>query len=281
MADSIREDIYGSSGSQNESTSGPPAPPGTPTYPPPISVAASRSTLGPSSASPASVGQVGRSTPSHAPRLRPRPSQTFAAGAGYSSSSYRSDSVASPNLSDIYNASDGVASPYKSGRLRSRRQRPQIQQATFDDILPPMENSAAAGIRDDQVERQYWDSGTDGDLDDIPDGMMGGWNSGIGGGQNEVAAAGAPNEEDDGENDETLLGGCERQKGQEDAEMEEAPLGDGVASENEDTIGVDDYLGGLSSEDKDEEGGIYSEDEDLPPRKRQKNDGGSPEKGEK
>lgn len=281
MAGSVPEGTSGSPGSQNESTSGSPGPPGTPTYPPPISVTAYRSTLGSSFSSPASVGQIRSCTQSSAPGLRPRLSQTFAAGAEYSSSSYCSDSVASPNLSDIYNASDGVASPYKSGRLRARRQRPPIQQTTFEDILPPMENSAAAGIRDDQVESHYWDSGTDGDLDDIPDGMIGGWNSGIGEGQNALAAADAPNQEDDGENDKTLLGGGEGQEGQEDAEMEEAPLADGVASEDEDTIGVDDYLRDLFGEDEDEKEDIYSEDEDFRPRKRQKRDGGGPEKGKK
>ena len=144
-----------------------------------------------------------------------------------------------------------------------------------------MENSAAASIRDDQVESHYWDSGTDGDLDGIPEAMIGGWNSGIGEGQNALATADAPNQEDDGENDETLLEGGEGQKDQEDAEMEEAPFANGVASEDEDTIGVDDYLGDLFGEDEDENEDRYSEDEDLRPRKRQKRGGGGPEKGEK
>lgn len=286
MADSNANDnVPNPSGSQIEGTSGPPAPPGTPTVPPPISVAAARSVLGPSSSSPASVGQIRSSTQSRAPGLRPRPSQTFTAGARISSSPYRSDSIASPTFSDIYNASDGVASPYKSGRIRDRRQRPPIQPRSFDDILAPMESSAAAGIRDDQVESQYWDSETDGDLDEIPEGMMEGWNAGAGAGFNaaaDVAAGETVQEEDDddGENDETLLGGAEGEEGQEDAEMEDAPLGNGVAGEDEDTI-VDDYLGDLSSEDEDEEVSMYSGEEDLPPRKRQKKGGDCAEKGEK
>lgn len=273
------------SGSQVESTSGPPAPPETPTVPPQISVAAARSVLDPSSSSPASLGQIRSSAQSRAPGLSPRQSQTFSAYAGISSSPCRSDSIASPTFSDVYNVSDGVASPYKSGRIRDRRQRPPIQSRTFDDILAPMESSAAAGIRDDQVESQYWDSETDGNLDEIPEGMMRGWIAGAGAGFNaaaDVAAGKAVQEEDDddGEKDGTLLGGAECEEDQEDAEMEDVPLGNDVAGEDEDTI-VNDYLGDLSGEDEDEEVSIYSDEEDLPPRKRQKKGSDCVEKGEK
>lgn len=253
MTGSIPGDTSGSSGGQNESTLKPPGPPGTPTYPPPISVAASRSTLGSSSSSPASVDQIGRSMPSDAPALRPRPSQTLATGAGISSSPYRSDSIASPTFSDVNNASDGVASPYKSGRIRNRRQRPPIAPRTFDDVLSPLDEDAAVAIMDDHVESEYWDSETEGDLDEIPKAMMGGWNSRMGRGNdandaNAVVYAAAKViaqfEESDRENEQTPLAGDCEQKGQEDIQMEDVPLGD----DKESTI-VDNYLREPFSED--------------------------------
>lgn len=67
----------------------------------------------------------------------------------------------------------------------------------------------------------------------------------------------------------SAAGGTRENEGQEDAEMENEPLADGIAGKEDTTIVVDDYRGDLSSEDENEEG-IYSENEDLPRRKRQK-----------
>lgn len=270
MADLDTENTSGSSRNQNESTLRPPGPPETLTYPPPNLVAAARSVLGPFSSSHASVDQIRSSTQSRARELRPRPSQAFAARPGISSSPYRSDSAASPIGSDIYNASDGVGSPYKSGRIRNRRQRPTITPRTFDDILPPIDLSTAAEVRDNQVESEYWDSETDGDLEEIPEAMIGGWNAGeearfIDGADAEAART--LNDDDNGENEKTHIVGGEDEESENDIQMEEAPLDDG-GDVGEDTFVQDDYIGNLFSDDEDDKEGIYSDDEDLPPCKR-------------